>query len=146
MDLAPFDGEPQEGAHAVKSVHPGGPWVDVQSAPTGIALHPQQMAVPTDEHIRSFALKEGAHAAGVAIGPSPDVAHQAFQAAAFPADFLGKFRTRAVVVDVAINGAQGRNRRQGIGHGEVPDVARMPDFIHLAQVVQDAVVHVAVGI
>ncbi len=146
VDLAPFDGEPQEGPHAVKSVHPGGSRIDVQPSPAGIAFHPQQMAVPADEHVRSFALKQGAHAAGVAIGASADVAHQAAQAAAFPADFLGKFRPCSVVVDVAINRAQGRHRRQCIGHGEVPDVACMPDFIHLAQVVQDAVVHVAVGV
>lgn len=146
LDLARVNGETQKGAHAVEPMQPRCPWIDVQSTPTRIALHAQQVAVPADEYVWPCALEEGAHPACIAIGPAADVPHQAPQAAAFPSDFLGKFSPSPVVVDVAINGSQRRNRCQRVGHGEVPDVPGMPNFIHLAQVMQDAVVHVAVGV
>lgn len=146
MDLARVDREAQEGAHAVKPVQSRSTWIDVQAAPTRVAFHPQQVAVPANEHIRPLRLKQRPHPAGIPPGPSADVPHQAPQAAAFPTDFLRKLGPCAVIVDVPEDDAQGGHGCQCIRHVEGADVPSMPDLVHPPQVVQNAVVHVAVGV
>ena len=99
-----------------------------------------------DEGLRPLGLEQVAHPAGVAIGPAADVPHQEPHAPAFPAPLLGKFRPNAVVVDVAEHRANRCHLGQGIRHVERADVSCVPNFINPAEVMEDAVVAVAVGV
>lgn len=146
VDLAGLHGEPQQRAHLVKPVHARSPWIDVQPAPSRIALHPQQVAVAANEGLGALALKQVAHSTGVAIGATADVAHQEPHPAAFPAPFFWKFRTNPVVVDVPEHRTDRSHFCQGVRHVERPNVARMPNLIDPAEVMEDAVVAVAVGV
>ena len=100
----------------------------------------------TDERGWPLTLEQVADPAGVAIGSAADVPHQEPHTPAFPAAFLREFCADSVVVDVAKNRAHWRHLGQGVRHVERADVARMPDFIDPFQVMEDAVVAVAVGV
>jgi len=59
---------------------------------------------------------------------------------------LREFTADQLVVYVAMDGEEGGNLGEGVGHGQAANVAGMPDFVAFLQVMEDAVVHVSVGV
>ena len=59
---------------------------------------------------------------------------------------LRKIPAQELVVDVAVYRNQGGHCGQCIGHLEVPNIPGMPDFITRREMMENAVIHMAVGI
>ena len=59
---------------------------------------------------------------------------------------LGEFPADELVVNVAVDGEEGGDLGEGVGHGQTADVAGMPDFVAFLQMMKDAIVHVSVGV
>lgn len=100
----------------------------------------------THEYIRAVFLQPCADSFGIAPGAPADVGHP--DAAPLPLEMpvLGVVTADELVVDVAVYRHEGGHPGQGIGHGEIPDVPRMPDLIALPEVVKDPVIDEAMGI
>lgn len=127
-------------------MHAGCTGVDAHSAPVGIAFHPQDVAVAADEQVRTFGDKPVAHARCIPSGMAADVEHRATQSAAFPEQPFWAGAAHAVVVDVAKYSPHRCDFGECIEDLEAPDVARMPNLRAAFEVVQNAVVEVAVGV
>lgn len=145
-NLACNNRKPKEGANLVKAMLSSGSWVHVQTSPTRIPLHTQQMAVAANENVRPLLLQHRPNPAGIAVWPSADVPHKHAQPTAIPPQFLLEFRTNAVVVNVPVHSTKGRNFCKLVGHLQVTNVASVPNFIHLLQVMKNAFVAMAVGV
>lgn len=145
-DFSLHDLHAQQRAHPVEPVRACRPRIDEQAAPPGIALHPQDVAVAAQEDVRAFGLEPGAYARGVAARMSADVDHRTPQSGAVPNEPFRASTPHPVVVDVAIDGPDGGHGGQPVEHLEAADVAGVPDFCAALEVVEDAVVEVAVGV
>lgn len=138
--------ESQQGPHLVKTVQPGRTGIHVKPSPRFVALHPQQVAVTTDEDVRPLVHQHGANTGGIAPRATADVQHDDALTAEGPVVHQGMLGAHLVVIDVAEDGADGGGLAQSIYHVQPADVPRMPNLIHPRQVVQNPVIHVPVRV
>jgi hypothetical protein len=99
-----------------------------------------------DEHVGVTLLKTRENSPCIRPGTPSNVQHFELHSLTVPDCSIGKGRPDAMVINVPVHRAHGRHPGEGIGDSQVPDVSRMPDFVHPAQVMQDSVVHPPVGI
>jgi outer membrane protein OmpA-like peptidoglycan-associated protein/Tfp pilus assembly protein PilF len=138
--------ESKEGSDFVEAVHPSSTGVHVQPAPRGIPFDPQEMAVPTNEHIGAFLGQHGPDPGRVSPRPATDVQHDDPILPEDPILHQRVLGTHAVIIDVAEDGADGGGLAQGIDHLQPADVPGMPNLIHARHVVQNPLIHVPVGV
>ena len=138
--------EAQEGPHAMESLLAGRSRIEVESTPAGILLDQQQMTVAANEEPRPVRVESTPNATGVAPWTPSDVGHPDGEAFALDVMVLREFTADQLVVYVAMDGEEGGNLGEGVGHGQAANVAGMPDFVAFLQMVEDAVVHVSVGV
>ena len=130
----------------MESLLSGGSRIEVEPAPAWILLDQQQMTVTTDEEPGPALIESAADATRIAPRTPSDVGHPNGEAFALDVMVLWEFPPDELVVNVAVDGKEGGNVRQGVGHGETADVTGMPDFVACLQMMEDAVVHVSVGV
>ena len=130
----------------MESLLSGGSRIEVEPAPARILLDQQQMTVTTDEEPGPALIESATDATRIAPWTPSDVGHPNGEAFALDVMVLREFPADKLVINVAVDGKEGGNVRQGVGHGETADVTGMPDFVACLQMMEDAVVHVSVGV
>lgn len=102
--------------------------------------------MPAHKNIGRMCSQSRPNAFGISPRSASNVGHP--NAASFALNVLmfGKIPAQELVVNVAVYRNQGGHGCQRIGDFEVPNVPRMPDFITRGEVMENAVVHMAVGI
>ena len=104
--------------------------VQIQSAPTGIALNLKQVAVTTDEDIWPGFIQKAANSFCVPTGSSANVGHAKLQPLNLPMQGFSGFRTHAVVIDVAeYHPNVGVQLLHGVQNSEISNIAGMPYFV-----------------
>ena len=118
----------------------------MQPAPAWHVLDQQNVAVPTHKQVGPLKGELRKDAFGVFRGAPTNVRHPNLGAASVEPSVLRPFSPNFLAVDVAKHCAYGRQLVQGIGDFERPDVPRMPNFIASFHVLENAIVHVAMGV
>lgn len=102
--------------------------------------------MPAHKNVGSMRSQSSPNALGIPPRSSPDMGHPNAATFALKVLVLRKIPPQELVVDVAVHRNQRGNGCQRIGHLEVPNVPRMPDFITRGEVMENAVIYMAVGI
>ncbi len=138
--------EPEQGAHAVETLLPGGSGIEVDPAPALVGFDHQDMRMSAHEDVRAMLGQPTPDSLGITAWAPPDVGHP--NDAAFPLEVL-MFReipAYELVVDVAMHREERSLFGEGVCHPEMSDVACMPDFITSRKVMQDSVIDVSMGV
>ena len=143
---AAVDDESHQRPHLVPALLAGGAGVDVQQPQGAVVLHLEDVRVAADEEARGPRQDAARDGGVVAAGVSADVLHQDLRAVHDEAEGLREAAPQVRPVDVAIDGAQGPEAGEAVGHLGGADVAGVPDFVARLEVPQVAVVPVAVGV
>ena len=130
----------------MESLLSGGSRIEVESAPARILLDQQQMTVTTDEKAGPVLVEPAADATCIAPRTPSDVGHPDGEAFTLDAMVFREFPADKLVINVAVDGKEGGNVGQGVGHGRTADVTGVPDFVAFLQMMEDAVIHVSVGV
>ena len=118
----------------------------MQSTPARRRFHQQNVAVSTHEQVGLFEGELGQDAFRVFRGASTDVRHPNLRPSRGEPRVLRPLCPNGLPVDVAKHRAHGRHFLEGIGDLEAADVPRMPNFIASFHMLENAVVHVAMGV
>ena len=118
----------------------------MQSAPAWHRLDQQDVAVAAHEQVGPFKGELRKDAFRVFRRAPTDVRHPNLGATSGEPGVLRPFRPNGLAVDVAKHRAHGCHFFQGVGDVERSDVPCMPNFIATLHVLENAVVHVAVGV
>ena len=102
--------------------------------------------MPADENIGTVLVESCPNPIGIASRPTPDVRHPDSAPAALEMLVLRKAPAQELVVDIPVYGHQRLDLRNGVGHGKRPDVTGVPDFVTGVEVMQDAVIDVAMSV
>jgi len=120
--------------------------VDVQQVVDRIVHDLEYMGVPRDEEFGVHAADSGQRPRVVAAGVAADVGHQHPHAFAVEDVEVGVDAARERVVDVSGHGPQGLEGCDAVRDLERTDVARVPDFVHVAEELPQRVVERAVRV
>lgn len=145
-DFRVLHGEPENGSHQVPALTAAGSGVHMKQTEGRIARDFQNVGVAADEEGRAEALQVFARAGIVIAGVAADVGHEDAEAEAVPVEIAGKIRTQFGAVDVAVNAAHGAEGAQAVENLRGAEITGVPDLIALAQVMQNLVVQIAVGV
>lgn len=145
-DMAFGQGEFQHGPNLVKAGNARRTWVQVQSTPIGHRLHQQDVAVATYEQVGPFKRELGQDSFGVLGRSSSDVCHPNPRSASGEFRMLRPLRPYGLAVDVAKNCAHWCHGLQRIGDLKGADVSGMPNFVASFHMLENALVHVAMGV
>jgi hypothetical protein len=104
--------------------------------------------VSANKYIGLEYVELGSYAFRITSWAPPDVRHEKFQALNFPMKMFLKFGTNLVVINVSKDHPifVRIESSEGVCHLEISDVAGMPDFIAIRQVVCDSIIPMAVCI
>ncbi len=144
--LPGFQLKTQQCADFVESLASCSAGVEVNSAPRFVLLDQQEVGMSTYKDVRPVRGQPCPNALGVPARSPSNVGHPDATPFTFEVLMFGKIAPNQMVINVAVHCHQGLEQGQGIGHLEVPDISGMPDFIAARQMMQDAVVHVTVGV
>lgn len=111
-----------------------------------VILYLEDVAVATDEELGRTGEELIADAPVVAAGITSDMGHQHIRSLTSPSKLLRKHTTQVAAVAVADNGSQGSESSKAVGKFYGTDVARVPDLIALAEVLQVLVVPEGVSV
>ena len=138
--------KPQQSPNLVKTLKPSSSRVQMNAAPSFDVLHQKQVRMAAHKNIGLVDTESTADALCVTAWPATNVGHPNAATLAFDVLMFGEITAHEVVVDVAINSHQGHDGSNGIGHLEIANVSSMPHLVTRGEVMQDAVIDVAVGV
>ena len=104
---AVFQCETKQGPDPMESLHSSRTWIQMDASPGLHGLHEQEVAVSTDEYIRTVLHQSGSDALCVSAGSSSNVGHPNAAATALEVLMLGKVAADELIVYVAVDSDQG---------------------------------------
>ena len=146
MESTGIDGEADQGADTMPALKTGGTGVDVEEMQLLVVLHLEDMAVATDEEGGRIGEELTGDAAVVASGIASDVGHQDRGSLAGPTEFLREHEAQVATIAVADHSTQRTEGGEAVGNFGAADVAGVPDFVALGEVLQVLVVPIGVGV
>ena len=118
----------------------------MQSAPAWHRFHQQNVAVAAYEQVGPLEGELGQDAFRVFRGATTDVRHPNLRPSRGEPRVLRPLCPNGLSVDVAKHRAHGRHFLEGICDLEAADVPRMPNLVAPLHVLEDSLVHVAMGV
>jgi len=138
--------EPQQCTHLVKPVSAASTGIHVQQIIGGIVFHQCDVRMSADKHIGPMFSNGVQGFFGVASRATADVHHQHTHPTAnlhlhlrIPQPGLGS-------VDISVNPHDRLMGLQYLHHRQRSDIPRMPNLIHIVQIVENGSVHIPMGV
>ncbi len=138
--------EAQQGPDPMEPLFSRRSGIEVDAAPRLVMLDREQMGMTANENVRPVLVQSTPDSFGISPRPPSDMGHPDPAPRTLDVLVLGKIPADQLVIDVAVDGDKGLQFRQCIGDPEISNVTGMPDFIAGGEVMQNAVIHVAVRI
>jgi hypothetical protein len=141
-------GESHEGFHLVPTFISASAGVDVQKIQVGVCHDFQDMGVAADEQAAGRWIFTPYFPDPWVIFPgvAADVGHEHRHSLTFEMEVKGYFIANGCVVDIAKNTAQGFECLQLVEHPDVSEIAGVPYFVTIGEVMKNAFVQKGVGV
>ena len=136
LEGLPVNHHPDEGDLLVEARVACRPRVDVEQVELLVVDDLEDMRVSADVQVGLLFLQDVSHLRHVMAGITADVGHVDIDILDMEKQVLGVLHPHHVVVDVAVDGAQGLERSQGLGRLDVADVTRMPQLVDVLEEVE----------
>ncbi|OAV44711.1 hypothetical protein A3850_009505 [Lewinella sp. 4G2] len=120
--------------------------IDVQALPFLIHHHFKDVAVAADVEARLLLVQQLPDARGVPAGITADVGHQYRKPLDLEGEIEGQAAAHGLVVNVAVDAAQGSEGLQLVEQGGIADVPTVPDLIAVFEIFKNLGVEVGVGV
>lgn len=146
FNLLAVDDKPHQCAHLMEAVPACRTRVDVQASDSRVVHHFQQMRVTRNEEPRRMRINLATDAGIVFAGIAPNVLHQHIHLLTLPPIGLRESDTDIAAVDVAIHRTQWSDFCQSVSHFHDADVARVPNFIAVLEMLCIAFVPTAMRV
>lgn len=146
FNLLAVDDKPHQCAHLVEAIPAGRPRVNVQASNGGVVHHLQQMRVARNEEPRRMRINLAADAGIVLAGIAPNVLHQHIHLLTLPPIGFRESDANIAAVYVAIHRTQWSDFCQSVSHFHGADVARVPNFIAVLEMLCIAFVPTAMRV